>query len=169
MQTKKLMTVVKAKYFMLKANFPKQALQIDSEPIIDTHEVNTEFNFGQDSKSNNAGQQKEDTGIRKQSMLNDPKHTLPEDIENSEAERQTQFQKDRAAAEQRSKETELLMKQLENMKKIDALALETRQADRFKNIKYVQREEDPELKLMFEKSQADYNNLEKTLDGRVDG
>ena len=59
--------------------------------------------------------------------------------------------------------------EIENMKKIDALALETRQADRFKNIKYVQREEDPELKLMFEKSQADYNNLEKTLDGRVDG
>lgn len=61
------------------------------------------------------------------------------------------------------------MKQLENLKKIDALAQETRHADRFKNIKYVQREEDPELKQMYEKSQADYNNLEKTLEGRLDG
>ena len=37
MQTKKLMTVVKSKYFMLKANFPKAALEVDSEPIIDNH------------------------------------------------------------------------------------------------------------------------------------
>ena len=43
------MTVAKSKYFMLKANFPKQALQIDSEPIISSHEPkeNTEYKFGQ--------------------------------------------------------------------------------------------------------------------------
>lgn len=39
MQTKKLMTVAKSKYFMLKANFPKQALQMDEEPLIDNHEL----------------------------------------------------------------------------------------------------------------------------------
>ena len=38
MQTKKLMTIVKSKFFMLKANFPKQALLIDEEPLIDSHE-----------------------------------------------------------------------------------------------------------------------------------
>ena len=38
MKTKKLMTVVKSKYFMLKANFPREALQIDEQPIIDTHQ-----------------------------------------------------------------------------------------------------------------------------------
>ena len=37
-QTKKLMTVVKSKYFMLKANFPKEAIKIDSQPILESHE-----------------------------------------------------------------------------------------------------------------------------------
>ena len=37
MKTKKLMTIVKSKYFMLKANFPKAALEVDSEPIIANH------------------------------------------------------------------------------------------------------------------------------------
>ena len=34
MKAKKLMTVTKSKYFMLKANFPKEAEKIDSEPLI---------------------------------------------------------------------------------------------------------------------------------------
>ena len=46
MKTKKLMTVAKSKYFMLKANFPKQALQIDSEPIINNHTPAPEYKFG---------------------------------------------------------------------------------------------------------------------------
>lgn len=46
MQTKKLMTIVKSKYFMLKANFPKQALQIDSEPIINNHDQPSDYKFG---------------------------------------------------------------------------------------------------------------------------
>lgn len=37
METKKLMTVAKSKYYMLKVNFPKQAQIIDEEPLIDTH------------------------------------------------------------------------------------------------------------------------------------
>ena len=35
LQTKKLMTVCKSKYYMLKVNFPKQAEMIDNDPIID--------------------------------------------------------------------------------------------------------------------------------------
>ena len=44
----------------------------------------------------------------------------------------------------------MLLKQLENLKNIDKLAQESGHAERFKNIKYVEREEDPELKAMFE-------------------
>lgn len=44
------------------------------------------------------------------------------------------------------------MKQLDSVKKIDELARETKHADRFKDLQYVEREEDPELKAMFEKS-----------------
>ena len=44
----------------------------------------------------------------------------------------------------------MLIKNLHNLKKIDELAESTGHADRFKNIRYVEREEDPELKAMFE-------------------
>ena len=50
MQTKKLMTLVKSKYFMLKANFPKHAQQIDEQPIIDSHEYDREYKFGASSE-----------------------------------------------------------------------------------------------------------------------
>lgn len=49
MQTKKLMTLVKSKFFMLKANFPKHAQQIDEQPIIDSHEYDREYKFGSSS------------------------------------------------------------------------------------------------------------------------
>lgn len=61
------------------------------------------------------------------------------------------------------------MQQLESVKKIDALAQETKQADRFKDLKYVEREEDLELKAMFEESQSRLFNLEKVMEGKVDG
>ena len=48
MQIKKLITVAKSKYFMLKANFPKEALKVDSEPLIDNHEMPREYSFGQE-------------------------------------------------------------------------------------------------------------------------
>ena len=35
LRTKKLMTLAKSKYYMLKVNFPKQAETIDNDPIID--------------------------------------------------------------------------------------------------------------------------------------
>ena len=48
--------------------------------------------------------------------------------------------------ETRNQETELLIKQMDNIKTIEKLAADSNHADRFKNIKYVEREEDPELK-----------------------
>ena len=35
LRTKKLMTVAKSKYYMLKVNFPKQAELVDNEPLIE--------------------------------------------------------------------------------------------------------------------------------------
>ena len=70
MQTKKLMTVVKSKYFMLKANFPKAALEVDSEPIIANHvpEMPKRAQTGANG----------DESIKKKSMMNDPVYTMPE-------------------------------------------------------------------------------------------
>ena len=44
---------------------------------------------------------------------------VPQDSESTQAEREAQYRKDRAAFEQRNKETEMLLKQMENIKKID--------------------------------------------------
>uniref|UniRef100_A0A7S3HUF3 Uncharacterized protein n=1 Tax=Favella ehrenbergii TaxID=182087 RepID=A0A7S3HUF3_9SPIT len=63
----------------------------------------------------------------------------------------------------------MLIKQLDNLKNIDRLAEESGHTERFKNIKYVDREEDPELKAMFEKKTAQLANLGKDLAGKVDG
>ena len=49
------------------------------------------------------------------------------------------------------------------------MAQDTNHADQFKNLSYVEREEDPELKQMFEKHQENLFSLEKNLEGRVDG
>jgi len=93
MQTKKLMTLVKSKFFMLKANFPKHAQQIDEQPIIDSHEYDREYKFGSSSEpnpnpSNETSSQPSNKPLQSmQSMMNDPKHALPIE-ENSEAERQ---------------------------------------------------------------------------------
>jgi len=101
-------------------------------------------------------------------MMSDPKHTL-EASESSEADRQAQFAKDKQALESYEQDTQQLLKQLENMKNIDKLAKDSGHADRFKNIKYVEREEDPELKAMFEKKTSEIANLGKDLEGKVDG
>lgn len=71
--------------------------------------------------------------------------------------------------EERNKETDLLLKQLENIKKIEQLAKETGHAEHFKKIRYVEREEDLELKSLFEQEQSKLRNLDKTLEGKIDG
>ena len=63
------MTLVKSKYFMLKANFPQEALKVDNEPLIDNHEPEEKtFNFG-DSKESSP-----DQNVQQTSMMDDPKH-----------------------------------------------------------------------------------------------
>ena len=78
-------------------------------------------------------------------MMEDPKHTL-DSGENTQEERNAQYNKDQLAMETRNQETELLIKQMDNIETIQKMAADSNHADRFKNIKYVEREEDPELK-----------------------
>ena len=67
-------------------------------------------------------------------MMEDPKNATIDHAENTEEERQAQYKKDKADMEKRNQETDLLLKQLDNIKNIDALAKESGHADRFKNI-----------------------------------
>ena len=53
-------------------------------------------------------------------MMNDPKHNLETVLtEDTEEARQAQFKKDKEALKKYDDETEMLLKQLENIKKID--------------------------------------------------
>ncbi len=161
------MTLVKSKYFMLKANFPKHAKLIDDQPIIDNHEPEKEFNFGaaSDKQQSNTDEGLQEDNLQKKSMMNDPKHTLRVE-DDSEEDRQAQYKKDQDAYDQRDKETEMLLKQLDNIKKIDALAKETNHADRFKNIQYIDRGQEPKMGSIFEKGQTPEDH---SLEGKVDG
>jgi len=60
----------------------------------------------------------------------------------------------------------MLIKQLDNIKNIDALVKETNHADRFKDIQYIDRGEEPKLGSIFDKNQSPEDN---TLAGKVDG
>ena len=69
--------------------------------------------------------------------------------------------------EKRKQETEMFASMLEkNKENIDKLS---DNQDRFSKIKWVDREEDPELKKNFEDSQSSLFNLQNTLKGKVDG
>lgn len=61
------------------------------------------------------------------------------------------------------------MKQLESIKKIDELYEKYSDPERLKDIKYVEREEDPELKALFEDKTGQVANLSNTLADKVDG
>ena len=70
MKIKKLMTVVKSKYFMLKANFPRQAEQMmegEEPPLIDKHEPGPTYDFENRQQPPSADQQ-QINDLRQQSM-----------------------------------------------------------------------------------------------------
>ena len=55
------------------------------------------------------------------------------------------------------------------MKKFDEFYASNKLGDRFKNIKYVEREEDPELKKMYDDEVHRVRNLQNELGHKVDG
>jgi len=97
LKTKKLMTVVKSKYFMLKVNYPKLAEKIDNEPLFDETPLE---NFTSESNNNTAaGLPTPDfTSTRETTLM--PKMSNEEIIgEATKEEKQALFDKDRKASE----------------------------------------------------------------------
>jgi len=85
------MTLVRSKYFMLKANFPKQAILIDQEPILDNHAApRVGFSADTAEAQSEPAKGEEAQQIRTSSMMDDAKHTLQavaDSHENTEEER----------------------------------------------------------------------------------
>lgn len=55
------------------------------------------------------------------------------------------------------------------MKKIDAAYDESGKRDQFEQLEYVEREEDPQLKAMFEEQKERLNKLSQRMYGKIDG
>lgn len=57
---------------------------------------------------------------------------------------------------------------MEVLKDFDRLNEENKVGERFDNLKYVEREEDPELKALYEKKKQEFASMPDELDDKVD-
>lgn len=89
--------------------------------------------------------------------------------ENTKEERKQQIDKDKEALKNIQGDAVEIAKGLEGIKDFERYYKEAKIADRFKDIKYVSREEDPELKQEYESRQEKLDNLSESLVGKIDG
>jgi hypothetical protein len=64
--------------------------------------------------------------------------------------------------------TDEIVKGLEGIKQVDKFYQESGYRERFRSIQYVDREEDAELKAMFEQEVKEIKDLDEKLKGKVD-
>ena len=100
-------------------------------------------------------------------MESQAKHIIP-DEDNTKA-RDELIAKDKKDSETYDLMTEELIKSMEILKEVDRLHQESGISEQFKKIKYVEREEDLELKEAYERDQAKFNAFSESLKGKVDG
>lgn len=88
-----------------------------------------------------------------------------DESEENKKKRVEQIERDKLKYQAIDRHTDELIKSLEIFKKMETLNAEmiSEQADERKKIRYVEREEDPEMKKAFEEEKARYENLHETL------
>lgn len=97
-------------------------------------------------------------------------HSIPIDVSNDSKEsKQAVFDKDQQRTQQLDELTKEIVKGLEGFKEVDKYYLENNISERFKKISYVEREEDEELKLLFDKEVEHVRELDEKLKGKTDG
>lgn len=139
LQLKKLMTVAKSKYYMLKVNYASLAEQIDNEPVYDPTPIEGE----EGAQTAHTSQQHPE--VKK---MMDANATIIE--EDSQADRDRQYAKDAEAKKHVDAMTQELIEQMAPLTAtIDKLNAESGKADHFKKIQYISREEDAEIKEIF--------------------
>lgn len=77
--------------------------------------------------------------------------------------------KDKEKSQQLDSVTQSLIKNLEGMKQVDRAYEESGYRQNFERIQYVEREEDPELKAMFNKEVQEVRDMSESLKSKVDG
>ena len=137
---------------MLKVNYPQFAERIDSEPV----------NIDEDLL-----EKKPETVIHHQSMTYRSKPV--EIVEDSPEAKQKQYEQDKEKSQNLDAFTEEIVKGLENIKQVDKFYAESDYKERFKSIKYFEREEDQELKELYFQDQQSIKNMRDNLFHKVDG
>jgi DNA-nicking Smr family endonuclease len=108
-----------------------------------------------------------DSQINMKSMESKTKIIIPEE-DNTKA-REELIAKDKKDSQIYDLMTDELIKSMEILKEVDRLHQESGISEQFKKIKYVEREEDMELKEAYEREQEKFNAFSETLKGKVDG
>ena len=173
LKVKKLMTVSKSKFYMLKVNYSKILEQVDYEQAdgsFDADDAQKADRLSKDLRREDAASnQKNDMLERLKAPIN-----VQESSENLNSEEQIKLrekiiEKDSTHAQNLDKFTEEMTKALEGTKEFDKMFNESGYADTFKNLKYVDREEDFELKAQSEAEKKKFDELSQRMYGQVDG
>ena len=89
--------------------------------------------------------------------------------ENTKEEKAAQIAKDKAAYSSISSQSDKLAQGLQSMKDWDKIYEDNQLGEKFKNLKYADREEDAELKQAYEVEQGKLDSLSSRLAGKIDG
>jgi len=178
---KKLMTVAKSKYYMLKVNYSKIFERVDFE------EADGSFNpepsnqgadrLSQDLKRGDPTANNQNAaGNQRQAMIDKLKAPIEikPDAEDLNSEEQVRSREEVIEKDKKRKTavdgfTDELVKAMEATKEIDQAYEESGYQEHFRSLEYCEREEDPELKKMYEEEQERFNKLSERMYGKVDG
>jgi len=176
---KKLMTVSKSKYYMLKVNYQKIFEEVDFE-IADAQSDHSAIpKQGEEERVYTDLKRSAETGkaesVAQEMMrrLKSPINVseLGENLNSEEAvkKRQEIIEKDKAHKQKIEEFTSEIVKAMEGTKAFDKEYQQSGYSEQFKNLKYVEREEDPELKELYMKEQAKFRQMSEEMKGKIDG
>ncbi|TNV73045.1 hypothetical protein FGO68_gene9940 [Halteria grandinella] len=161
-QMKKLLTVAKSKYYLLRVNHPGafEGSRVDKE--VTTEQMTDADELLKEKKRETIGTQ----GVQGAPVAVDE----DESAENKQ-KREEIIRKDKKRLEAMDEQTKEIVKSLEGLKKIDEYNSENMkfQEERRKTQKYISREEDQELKSLYEEEQKRFEKLQESLARKIDG
>lgn len=165
---KKLLTVTKSKFYMLRVNYPEAFESVNHEIADNTVLQDADYDPLAAKVSNDFDKVKQAqplTAAAGSINLNE------DESEENKKKRKEVLDKDKKAVEAMDKQTEELIKQMEVLKKVDEFNKDRIEEQKLqaKKVKYIDREEDLELKKMYEEEQKRFESLSKELAGKVEG
>ena len=145
---KKLLTVAKSKFYMLRVNYPKAFETVDSEAVDSFKSEEADYDPLADK-----------SGRAEKQFSSQPESAVDLDEEEGEGNRRKRAEviaKDQLRSKALDEETANLIKHLAPLKEMDAMNEEMNKQYQRRDISYVHREENEELKHLFEEEQKKF-------------